>query len=261
MNIKKNYLWFCAIVLLVISLIVYDNSLHKYDNLKIAEDIIPPDYNNWPIYCKIIALQEYIFEKQCLEDVQSKHISYGDFLYRATEHCNKKIDDTYYTKLNPCYDSINANSTLYSICKEYVNINLSPHYTWDYYTQFLQSKIDMASCNSMLIFNTWSYADLSKKMWHGSTFNYCRVITQCNEQEFCNTIHGSRCQIFVEWFNSQEEMDTIIRDNEFTEQWCSHSGICYVLSIDWKKYYYKSNISFEPLLQKYNKTIENRWME
>lgn len=58
-------------------------------------------------------------------------------------------------------------------------------------------------------------------------------------------------------------LEIIIQKNNFTSQWCDHSGTCYLTAQDGTMYPYKETIfnAVEDLLFKYGKEIENRRIE
>ena len=235
--------------------ILQQETINKDKN---QEDIQQSTITQW---CKEQSSQEYLTNKICLEKIKSKNFT-GVNIYNAIDECFSYRDTIDYSSKNICYDTYKRNDVLYSICVESVRKDNAFDSLWDPLVM-LQFRINMAECMSKIVFRDEEFTDLSAEMGNKSSFKKCSNISQCWEQEFCNVNQSSHCEKSKEHIYSIEEIEWIIKENEFTDQWCAHSGLCSITSSDKKWYFYKITISWkvDEILKKYNKTITNQRIE
>jgi hypothetical protein len=72
-----------------------------------------------------------------------------------------------------------------------------------------------------------------------------------------------RCEKSENRLLSLEELEPIIKNNDFTDQWCGHDWGCWIKTVSGSSYLYKNMISnwVNKLLKKYNKEIKNQRIE
>jgi hypothetical protein len=82
----------------------------------------------------------------------------------------------------------------------------------------LQFRINMAECMSKIVFRDETFSELSKELGNKSSYQVCTYETDCPEQELCNRNMTMRCEKSENRLLSLEELEPIIKNNDFTDQ-------------------------------------------
>ena len=165
-------------------------------------------------------------------------------------------DNKVYDPKALCSSVENRNNIIMSICYAYVVKKL-----WNVYEHRLEADILAYECASKAIFSNKTYKEIADEYINDwSSYDICTNANDCWPDEICEQ-WTKLCEYVWSHMLSETELDEIIKNNEFSSQWCWHSWGCNITSTDWKSYSYKNNINIDAILKKYNKTIESRRTE